>query len=134
MSVIAYLHNQAAFFLRNENKQKNKKTKYLEYYSPKYFLPFKRFKFIEKANQLINLIFLRIKHGEKKQILWVFDPEFAFLVKAAKLLKIKTIYDCVDDHGHLDKNQNKKIKELEKKLITESDYFFVNSKTLEKKQ
>ena len=67
----------------------------------------------------------------KPDYLWCFDPaDFSFVEKLKGLTT--TIYDCVDYFSTLDRKLEADIKSNEEKLIKAADYFFVNSRVLEK--
>src|SRR3989344_5624260 len=71
-------------------------------YYPLYLIPFRRFKFISKLNEDLNLFFLKVlvtflgfSRNIKKKIVWLFYP---YLVKITNILgkEYFIIYDCVD--------------------------------------
>lgn len=127
--VIVYLHRDSHFLLKG-NQKKYPKIDNIYFYTPVYLIPLKRFQFIEKINQFINLNYLVWKYSKvKKIILWIFDPKFYTFPKILKR-KVISLYDCVDYHESSNLRYDIKIKKMEKELIKNSDYFFVNSKTL----
>lgn len=131
--VIAYMHKDARFFLKTLFRKKTPypKIKNVQFHSPAYFLPFRRFLLIEKINQIISFkIFLWSKSSYKDKLLWIFDPDFHFYPKLAS--NFLSLYDCVDYHWSPDKNCEKEIRKNEKKLIKEVDLFVVNSHALYK--
>jgi len=118
--VIAYMSDDAHFFLK-ENKKKFPKIKNISFYIPKYYLPFKRIKFIDKTNKYLSLLSFNIKYLYVKKLVWIFDPQFYYF---PNFFQNKTsIYDCVDFFGKEQKND-------ELKLIKNVDKFFVNSHSL----
>jgi hypothetical protein len=127
--VIVYLQNEAKFFL-NINGTKYPKINNVTFVSPRYYIPFKRFMFIEKLNRLISLWFLEHGHDINSQsLLWIFNPDFAYFLDYFK--KCTSIYDCVDYMGSENVSLDEKIKSEENRLIKHSDYFFVNSRALQ---
>lgn len=107
-------------------------------YFPLYVVPFRRFQCIEHINILINILFLKLFilirfHQNKfnKKILWLFYPEYVFMIRVFGLSYI-SIYDCVDYHigSSPYKERREKIREWEKELILISKHFFVNSHVL----
>ncbi len=131
--VVVYMHKDARFFLKTLFRKKTPypKIKNLQFHSPVYFLPFRRFLLIEKINRIISFkIFLWSKSSYKDKLLWIFDPDYYFYPKLAK--DYLTLYDCVDFHRDSDKAREAKIRANEKKLINAVDLFVVNSHTLYK--
>jgi len=129
--VIVYLDTDSHFFFRGK-KKKYPKISNIFFYIPVYLIPFKRFSFIEKVNQFINLNYLMWRYSRyKKIILWIFHPKFYAFPKILKRKAI-SLYDCVDYYESIDFERDMKIKKMEKDLIENSDYFFVNSKSLRK--
>lgn len=112
------IHKDKRMFLNTYKKQ------YL--YFPLYILPFRRFRFIDRINIVINVCILRAlmwwkfrREAFVKKIIWTFDPEQTFLIKQFGS-SYETVYDCVDYHGG----------QLEKALIATCAHFFVNSHVL----
>lgn len=98
-------------------------------------MPFKRFKVVEQFNQLLCLVWLKLRYGlNKKTLLWLFDPIFYAFPYVRKLIpEMISIYDCVDYHWNRNKAITSIIRKTEIKLIRNSDYFFVNSNALKNK-
>ena len=120
--VYIYDQNHAYFFLKRNKKINYPKIKRVHFYQVKYYLPFRRFKCLEKLNRQLSFkLFLR-QHRQQAQILWLFYPNYLDLVKL-KTPRLTTLYDCVDYQE--DQQQ-------EQQLIKQVDYFFVNSKALQK--
>jgi len=92
----------------------------------------KRFPLIKKLNRyfsnLSSSIFVK---RLKPDLLWSFDRQDLELVRLTKN-DTASLYDCVDYFSTLDPVINEQIKTREAKLIKEADYFFVNSRVLEK--
>lgn len=131
--VVAYMHKDSIFFIKALIKRKiaYPKIKNITFYTPLYFLPFRRIPLIEKLNQVISFkIFSRIHKNQKDNILWIFDPDFYFYPKVER--RILSIYDCVDYHWSPDKKRDEKIRQNEEKLISAVDLFVVNSHILSK--
>jgi len=130
--VIAYMHAHAHFILKREN-YKYPKINNIIFISPKYIIPFRRFQFIEKLNQLITILFISYYYGKNKNeiLLWIFDPLFYFYPFIKRLNnRIISLYDCVDYHWSRNLEENYRIRINEKKLILSTTYFIVNSCTL----
>lgn len=132
-TVVCYMHKEAKsikeYVLAPKGRLFWRKHKKGFLYYPLYIIPFRRFHFIDEINTFINLIVLRTlmwwKFRQKifnKKILWVFDPECFFMVRAFNS-SYKTLYDCVDYHK--DSHAQK-----EDELISMCTFFFVNSQTL----
>jgi len=132
--VIAYIQNDRKFLLKKLFFIKDAKypiLKNIKFYAPIDLIPFKRFKVTQKLNDLINFKVLEMCYLDKnKKIFWIFDPVF---YPVLKYFKGKNLYDCVDVIANKDPKTYELIKEYEKKLIKETDYFFVNSETLREK-
>lgn len=139
--IIAYMQKDAIFFLKLlfRNKKTYPRIKNVNFYTPIYILPFRKFSQIERLNQIISFkIFLWFTRGHtlyntshyKEKILWIFDPDFHFYPKLAKFFL--TLYDCVDYHWSPDEENLKKIRTNEKKLIKAVNLFVVNSNALYK--
>lgn len=129
-NVIAYMNRDSFSLFKKIKKTNYPKIKNVNFFRPVNFIPFKRYSFIRNINQFFNLLILRIRFINKKIYFWSFDPDFYQEIRFANLLKITTIYDCVDYHSHIDKKINKQIKNFENKSIKNSKYFFVNSREL----
>ena len=129
-SVVAYMQRDAIFFLKAllSNKPVYPSYKNVRFYCPVYFLPFRRIRCIERANQLLSFLMFEIVHVLRKdRVLWIFDPEFYLL---ARISRCMTIYDCVDYVSDKNASASLLLHKEEKQLIQEVDYFFVNSLTL----
>jgi len=120
--VYIYDQNNNYFFLKKNKKLKYPQHKNIIFNQVKYFLPFKRLPIIDKINRLLSFKLFLIQHNKKDKILWIFNPNYFDLPKIKGKNTI-SIYDCVD----YSENQQK-----ERRLINNVDYFFVNSKALEK--
>jgi glycosyltransferase involved in cell wall biosynthesis len=105
-------------------------------YVPLYIFPFRRFKFIQKINSIINILilrlivnFLQLKIRFIQKYVWTFYPgyldSFHFFGRFYKF-----IYDCVDYYGSYSPEEDCILAYVENSLILMVDYFFVNSKTL----
>jgi glycosyltransferase involved in cell wall biosynthesis len=84
---------------------------------------------IEEINQRISFIIFQLRVGRlNPAFLWIFDPIFYFMPKLSHAI---SLYDCVDYHPgfHGDKTQ-KDIQRMEKILMRQVDYYFVNSHSL----
>lgn len=119
-----YIYDQinSYFFLKKKAKITYPPIKNLNFHQVKYFLPGRRFIFLEQVNRKLSWQMFLAKFGSKNKILWFFYPNYHDLAK----IKIKNslkIYDCVDYQED---------KEKEKQLIRNVDYFFVNSRILAK--
>ena len=128
--IIVYLQKNAQFFLKkifNKPRPKYPQIKNIHFYAPTYYIPGKRFKFIDKLNQIIAFKFFVWKFKLRKFVLWIFDPMFYFY---SEIVNCQTIYDCVDYHWHANKDSESKIRINEKRLIETVDKFIVNSKIL----
>lgn len=110
-------------------------SKKIYLFYPILFIPFRRFPWIVKANEALNLNLLKafvkymeVKHSYKNKVLWMFDPQTEPLIKYFKS-DWKIIYDCVDYFGGAVKDS--KLKEYvlrkEKELVLRSDIVFANS-------
>ena len=97
---------------------------------PKYYLPFRRFTFIEKINQAISIKILK-KKLPQNTILWIFDPIFHSYPQQLKLKISLSLYDCVDYHDSINKKEHCQIREQEDKLLENVDLVLVNSTTLQ---
>jgi len=120
--VIIYDQKNAYFFLKKKERLVYPKHKNIEFHQVKYFLPFRRFLFLEKLNRLFSFWFLLYQHRFSKKIVWIFYPNYYDLAKI-KNRSIINLYDCVDYCEDFDK---------EIKLIKNVNYFFVNSLALQK--
>ncbi|OGJ37527.1 MAG: hypothetical protein A2383_00695 [Candidatus Pacebacteria bacterium RIFOXYB1_FULL_39_46] len=133
--VVAYINADARFFLKPRPLNTFPSKANLLAYQPRYLIPFRRFAWIEKLNQLLNLWYLLIRYGRGKQhtVLWIFDSLFWFYPKIKIFYpKLISLYDCVDYVWHCEIKLRKLLRIQEKKLIKNSDFFFVNSQVLAK--
>src|SRR4030042_4163013 len=116
--------------------RKYKKNIFL--YTPFYIIPFRRFPRIERYNSWLNILVLKIiiialslHHTFSKKILWLFYPEYVFMLRFFGSSYI-SIYDCVDYHigSSPYKDRRDKIIRWERELISTCRLFFVNSHVL----
>ncbi len=131
--VVVYIHNDARFFLKIRPRRKFPSHNNIHFYQPCYLFPFRRFPLIEKWNQLFNIFYISWRYGgqSKKVVLWVFDAVFWFYPYVRYMNpRIISLYDCVDYVWSRDKNIRHSMQSMERKLIRNVDYFFVNSHTL----
>lgn len=131
--VIAYMQQDRKFFLKALFSKNNfyPKHKNIKLYFPYNLIPFQRFQFIKRINDIVSFkIFELLYLNKSKKVLWIFDPIFYPLLKYFKGI---TIYDCVDLVSNKDSNLLKHIQEFEKQIIKNVDYFYVNSFVLAKK-
>ena len=127
--VIAYFPDKAYFFLKQFDSFKIKHSN-IQTEIPKYYLPFRRFVFIEKINQIISIKILK-KKLPRNTILWVFDPIFHAYPQQLKSKISLSLYDCVDYHNLINKKKEYcQIRTQENKLLNNVDLVFVNSTTL----
>lgn len=105
------------------------------------YLPFKRFPFITKTNEYINVILLKVLikcisfiKGYSTSIVWTFDPRFFSFYKQFKNKNYTLIYDCVDffSGSTLDPQESMWVNKQEKKLLRLADYVFTISYTLKR--
>ena len=120
--VYIYDQNHAYFFLKRNKKINYPKITKVHFYQVKYYLPFRRFKWLEKLNRRFSFKLFLHQHRQQEQILWLFYPNYLDLAKL-KSPQLTTLYDCVDYQEH---------QQQEQQLIKQVDYFFVNSKALQK--
>lgn len=126
--VIAYLAEEAKFFLKT-NAKVNEKKSTISFYRPKFWLPFRRLEIINRLNFILDQWLLNLRLGIfTKKIIWVFDPQFNNFADhfSSKI----SLYDCVDCHSSLNKKVDCLLHHQEKILIKKVDYFFVNSHSL----
>lgn len=132
--VVAYMQRDRIFFLKailKRNIIKYTNIKNIYFYRPYYFLPFQRINAIEKINQILSFkIFEFFFFAKTRKILWIFDSIFYNFCRSFKGMKI---YDCVDLVWNNNSTILKEIQKLEKYLIRDVNYFFVNSYILAKK-
>lgn len=122
------------FFRRGKTYSMIKRHNGVTYFFPLFFLPLRRFHFINSFNILANLILLRLLtlpyvFRYEKKILWIFEPFNAslYLRFFPSFLKI---YDCVDYFSSVDSEVHNRIKKEEYMLIRAVDLAVVNSNTL----
>jgi len=118
--VYIYDQNNHYFILKKNKKKLYPIHKNIVFNQVKYYLPFERFRLIDKINQYLSFKLFIKSLKKTKKILWIFYPNYYNLAKISDKNIVK-IYDCVDyseDH------------EKERILIDNVDYFFVNSKSL----
>lgn len=129
--VVAYMQKDAVFWLKALFEKKRYRytvNRNVSFYRPLYVLPFRRFKLIEKINQLLAYIVFELFFlMDKRIILWIFDPAFYQLPRITHGM---SIYDCVDYAWSREKQDSMRVRSMEKKLIRNVTYFFVNSHTL----
>ena len=65
--IVAYMHQHAHFFLKRKI-YKSPKVKNIHFFTPKYIIPFRRFEFIEKLNQIICIYYLWFIYGLTRKI------------------------------------------------------------------
>ncbi|NLG06627.1 MAG: glycosyltransferase family 1 protein [Candidatus Pacebacteria bacterium] len=118
--VYIYDHNNHYFFGKKNRKNVYPTYKNIIFHQAKYYLPFERFKIIDKFNRWLSFKLFLEKHRRADKILWIFYPNYYDFAQmnSQKMLKI---YDCVD---YSENHQEENI------LINSVDYFFVNSKAL----
>lgn len=120
--VVVYDQNNAYFFLKKTKSINYPIHKNIYFHRVKYFLPFRRFSWIESLNRKLSFYFFLLKNRKMQKILWIFYPNYYPLARI-KNKKMISIYDCVDFSQEF---------ENETKLINSVDYFFVNSISLKK--
>lgn len=130
--VIAYVDNDARYILKPRPKKAFPDISNIVFFQPRYIIPFRRFALIEKLNQLLNIAYLSWRYGKGRRIvLWIFDPVFWFYPFVRYILpKTVSLYDCVDYVWSQDRSLRKRLSDMEKKLIINTHYFFVNSHVL----
>lgn len=108
----------------------------LSLYIPIHFVPFRRFKCIQKINYLINVLVLKTilnfsNFRKSKKVLWIFSPEFYSLPKIMGKFWF-SIYDCVEYISSFKKELDNEIRNKEINLIKNVALFVVDSLTLKK--
>lgn len=121
-------------FLKKKSFQLLRKDKKIILFTPIHFVPFKRFESIRQVNLKLNTVFLSLYLRYKglirlKKILWIFNYELYNLPKMLNTSFI-SLYDCVEYFSSINKKINEEIKNKEKKLIRNVDWFFVDCLTL----
>lgn len=131
--VVVYVNDDARFFLKPRPARTPPHLRNIVFYQPRYLIPLRRYERVERANQFLNVAYLLWRYGrEKKAIIWIFDPHFWFFPFARRIYpRVVSLYDCVDYHaGYLTGGLARVLKHMEKKLISNVDYFVVNSQSL----
>lgn len=120
--VCVYDQNHSHFWLKGKPTVKYPKHHNLQFHTPRYCLPGRRWRWVERLNRRLSWWLFVHSLRQKNKILWFFYPNHFDLaqVKIASCIKI---YDCVDYQENTEK---------EKQLIKSVDYFFVNSQALAK--
>ena len=105
---------------------------------PVFLIPFRRFSVIVSLNTWLNILILKtilyvlaLRHTFSKKILWIFYPEYVYMIGFFGRAYI-SVYDCVDYHAGSSpyKEREKNIIRWEHELISTCTYFFVNSRVL----
>lgn len=105
-------------------------------YTPLYFIPFRRLRFVENINLILNMIFFKVSlemraffRRADQHYIWASHPSHNMLLRLLGN-KGKVIYDCVDYFIGTNREETKCLRTEEVKLIRNSTFFFVNSKSL----
>lgn len=130
--VIVYDQHDSSFFLKTNLKKEYPKYEHISFIQPRYYIPGRRFKCVDRLNQQVSFLLLLLKYLFQQKVVWIFDPELFYLTQI-RVFGQKNIYDCVDFHSSLDRKRDKVIRSNEVKLITNVDLFFVNSHALEQR-
>ncbi|MCW4047994.1 MAG: glycosyltransferase [Candidatus Bathyarchaeota archaeon] len=86
--------------------------------------------FTDKFASFLFMIYLK-KFGFRPDVIFFYNPNDAFLLKASRSIGAKIIYDCVDDHSSFPGVPNRfAVVEAERKLIHESATILTVSKQL----
>ena len=93
--VYIYDQNNHYFFLKKNKKKSYPHHQNIIFHHVKYYLPFERFKLIDKINRHLSFKIFTKTLPKKKKILWIFYPYYYDLAKIAAK-SICKIYDCVD--------------------------------------
>lgn len=128
--VMAYMENEAIFFLKALLKKRIRYPKYrnILFYRPLYMFPFRRIHAINKINQIVSFMLFRLfVVNLHKNILWIFDPHFYYLLSVTQTT---SLYDCIDYTWSRNQIESDDIQRLENLMIQKVDYFFVNSQVL----
>ncbi len=140
-TVVCYLWSNARSLKESilENKFPKLITKYSQnifLFTPIYFIPFRRFKFIANLNSVINIFLLKLfaelisfLRQIKKKIFWIFDPNLIFIYKFFGN-KYFLLYDCVDFFATGDKKQVDETKRNERLLCKKANLVVANSRVL----
>jgi len=127
--VILYDQTGSYFFIKKKKAKAYPQLHNIRFHRPKYYLPFRRLKLIEKLNRKLSFYILLKKYSRQEKILWIFDPEDYDFSKV-KMNNLTSIYDCVDCHSVLDEKEDEIMRKKEKILAENADFFTVNSRTL----
>lgn len=102
-----------------------------------YLIPFRRFKFISKLNEKLNLLllktlilYLKFSRGVKKIIIWIFHPN---LLTVADYIgrDYFLIYDCVDFFSTGTQKEKREVEKYERKILKRADLVVANSTVLQ---
>ncbi len=127
--VFCIMEDDAKHFLKTDTK-KYEEIPGITFFRPIFFLPFQRFFIIQKINLAANYFLLNLRYFFNKKIIWIFDPQF-YNFPNFFTNKI-SLYDCVDYHDSINKSVRNNFRKQEKKLLSNVDFVFTNSKTLQK--
>jgi glycosyltransferase involved in cell wall biosynthesis len=131
--VLVYMKKDRKFILKSffsKYKTEYPVHKNIKFYIPYDLIPFQRFKIIEKWNDYLSLKIMEYFYLDRKNnFLWIFDPIF---YPMSRMFGGKVIFDCVDYLFVKEKYLRNLLNDYQDKLIRTADYFFVNSKILEK--
>jgi len=140
-TVVCYLWGDARSLKESilENKFPKLITKYSQnifLFTPIYFIPFRRFKFIANLNSVINIFLLKLFaelisffRRIKKKIFWIFDSNLISIYKFFGN-KYFLLYDCVDFFATGDKKQVDETKRNERLLCKKANLVVANSRVL----
>lgn len=133
------------------NQISSNKQQHLYWCRPIHFLPLQRWRSIKSLNLVFNIVLINLwwkwfssklelssrlqvkpeknHHISRRQILWIFDPQFVALLKWFK--DWISVYDCVDFHSAAAPfNLQTQITKWETQLIQQATVFSVNSHAL----
>lgn len=115
----------------------SKYSKNIYLVNPIYFIPFRRFKFINNLNSSLNIFLLRlftelVSFIDKtdKKIFWIFNPNLIYIYKYFGK-KYFLLYDCVDFFAVDDKENIVGTKINERYLCKTADLVVANSHVLQ---
>lgn len=140
--VICYMWSESYslfeyFRMKKWPKLIKKYSKNVYLYYPILFLPFRRFFFILKLNEKINIALLKLwvcaltlTHEFDRKMLWVFDPLLAPLLKYFQNNWF-LIYDCVDFFAIGDRKRRNVVMSNEKYLCKTANLVTANSLVLQ---
>lgn len=107
-------------------------------FSPLYFIPFRRFKWVEDANLFLNILIVRFYlkfasfvKSKSRKIFWIFEPNM-FLFRKYFKEGYQLLYDCTDFFIGSDKESAALIRKHEQDLCKAADVVTANSKVLQK--